>query len=467
MLFTAPAFMFAFLPLSIIFCVLFGKNRKRLCLGVVCVVYQILLNMWNPINLIWLPLLIGYAYLSARFAVSKVPRAVSLLLGAVPLILLVAMRMLVYYGVSDFVYPVGITMPSFCASAYIWDTAYGEHTGESVFDVGLYLGFYPIMLLGPFVGYGQFSKLTDEAQLNISLSNLACGVRYFSLGFIKRIAIGAVLIDGYETIFAYSWDSPTVLVIILLLVIVYFGVYFSIWGYYDMAVGVSRMYGVNVPTLNMNPLSVATVSEYSNALFCGVEVGAHKYILSPLERVTGKKTSALLRISVVCICVVLFVRSAPASLLLSVPLIAFAMASDKLGLEKGKRNGSTTGLRAVFGLLMIFVIGAFWIFITMAGNSRLFSLSDLTFENAEYQTDMLLMSFSGTKYVFVACLALLTVLPNTEWVNRLYSRMGKRFHGFVDYGSMIALLLMFVFTVVFFLPQFDIYNSSPFIYLVI
>lgn len=467
MLFTAPAFMFAFLPLSIIFCALFGKNRRRLCLGIVCIVYQVLLNMWNPINLIWLPLLIGYAYLSARFVVGKVSRAVSVLIGAVPLIWLIVMRMFVYYGASDFVYPVGITMPSFCAAAYIWDVSYGEHTGGSFFDVGLYLGFYPIMLLGPFIGYERFAELTAESHGDISFSNLAHGVRYFALGFIKRIAIGAMLIDGYETVFAYSWDSPTILIMLLLLVIVYFGVYFSIWGYYDMAVGISCMYGVNVSPIKINPLKNATVSEYSHALFGSVEAWSHRYILSPIENVRGKKASALLRISVVCVCVVAFVRSAPAALLLAVPLIAFAMASDKLGLEKGKRNGSTTGLRVIFGLLMILVIGAFWIFITMAGNSRLFSLSDITFENAEYQTDMLLMAFSGSKYVFVIFMALLTVMPNTLWVKKLYSRLERRAQGLVDYGSMAALLVMFVFTVVFFLPQFDIYNSAPFIYLVI
>lgn len=467
MLFTAPAFMFAFLPLSIIFCILFGKNRRKLCLGVVCAVYQILLNMWNPINLIWLPLLIGYAYFSARFAVSKLPRAVAVLIGTVPLIWLIVMRMFVYYGASDFVYPVGITMPAFCAAAYIWDVAYGERAEKSIFNIGLYLGFYPIMLLGPFVGYEQFSSLTDEAHLNISLSDCAIGVRYFTLGFIKRIAIGAILIDGYETIFAYSWDSPTILIIVLLLVIVYFGVYFSIWGYYDMAVGISYMYGVNVPALKINPFREATVSEYSHALFGGVEEWAHKYILAPIEAVRGKKTSAFLRISTVCVCVVVFIRSAPAAVLLAIPLAAFAMASDRLGLERGKRQVSITGLRAVFGLLMILVIGAFWIFITMAGNSRLFSLSDITFENAEYQTDMLLMSFSGMRYVFVAFMALLTVLPNTAWVKKLCSRLGRRCRGIVDYGGMIALLAMFTFTVVFFLPQFDIYNSSPFIYLVI
>ena len=62
MLFTAPAFMFVFLPLSVIFCVLFGKNRRHLCLTIVGIAYYILFNMKSPESMIWLPLLILYSY---------------------------------------------------------------------------------------------------------------------------------------------------------------------------------------------------------------------------------------------------------------------------------------------------------------------------------------------------------------------------------------------------------------------
>ena len=78
MMITAPAFLFAFLPFSVIFCVLFGKNRKKLCLSIVCAVYYVLFNMHAPINMLWLPLLIAFSYFAAR-AVSGKKKAIAVL----------------------------------------------------------------------------------------------------------------------------------------------------------------------------------------------------------------------------------------------------------------------------------------------------------------------------------------------------------------------------------------------------
>ena len=77
------------------------------------------------------------------------------------------------------------------------------------------------------------------------------------------------------------------------------------------------------------------------------------------------------------------------------------------------------------------------------------------------------MSFSGLKYLFVVIVALACLMPNSMLASRIYSRLGKRLRAVADYGSMALLLVMFVFTVVFFLPQFSVYYTEPFVYVVI
>ncbi len=464
MLFTAPAFMFAFLPLSVIFCVLFGKSRKKLCIALVGIVYQILLNMHDPINMIWLPLLILYSYFASQIVFLKRNKVAAILVGAVPIAWLITMKA-IEYNVTGFVYPVGITLPALCACAYIWDTTYGEQAEKNFLHLAMYFLFFPIMLIGPFVGYSKFSELTDDDNMNISLERCAYGIRLFALGFIKRIAVGAVLVDGYQKIFAYSWDSPNLAIIVLLVILIYYGAYFSIWGYYDMAIGLSKIYGIDIETINANPFKIATVNEYSNVLFGSVSEWSTKYIVSPISNVTGSKKSGLLGICVTCICVTFFVRSEITALLLSVPMIAFAAASSALGLEnRRKRN---IGVRIAFGILTVMLIGVFWVFITMSGDPQLFNLKDITFENAEYQTNMVLMSFSGLKYLFVVIVALVSLLPNSKFIGNVNSKWNKKLGTAFDYGAVFALFAMFVFTVIFFLPQFEAYNDNPFMYVVI
>lgn len=467
MLFTAPTFVFLFLPASLIFCVLFGKNRKRLCMGIICVLYYIFLHIENPLNMIWLPLLVAYAYFGAHTVAIKRNRVIGTLVGAVPVVWLVFMRALAYYASFDFVYPVGITLPALCAAAYIWDVSFGDEPDRNIGRVGLYLAFFPIMLVGPFIGYSRFVELTDDKNMEISLSRLASGIRFFVLGFIKRIAVGAVLIDGYKKIFTYSWEAPNFMVIFLLLILVYFGVYFSLTGYYDMATGLSRMYGINAPAIEANPLKNATVNEYSHSLLGNVREWSERYVIRPIEQGRSKKLSRLAKISVICLCAVAFVRTELITLVSVIPLIAFSFASASVGLDR-KDKGGRTGLRVIFGILMMLVIGAMWVLVTMSSGSDLFEyIGEITFENAEYQTDMILTSFSLLKYAFVTLLALITLLPRTDWAKNLYGRMGRRMRAVTDYGIFVFLIAAFVFAIAFFLPQFSQYDSVPFNYIII
>ena len=165
--------------------------------------------------------------------------------------------------------------------------------------------------------------------MEITLSRLASGIRYFVLGFIKRIAVGAVLIDGYKKIFTYSWEAPNFMVIFLLLILVYFGVYFSLTGYYDMATGLSRMYGINAPAIEANPLKNATVNEYSHSLLGNVREWSERYVIRPIEQGRSKKLSRLAKISVICLCAVAFVRTELITLVSVIPLIAFSFASAR------------------------------------------------------------------------------------------------------------------------------------------
>ena len=284
MLFTAPAFVFLFLPLAMLFYCIFGKKRKKLCIGIICAVYYIMLNMSSPEHLVWLPLLILYSFCSAELCSQKRSRVMSVALGVVPIAWLVIMRQLAYCEGQD-VYPVGITMPALCAAAYIFDSArerfYADGTPKITrfLDLWLYLTFFPLMILGPFISFDKFLRLTSEDEMTVSLYRSTTGVRLFAAGFIKRIAVGAVLIEGYAKIFAYSWESPNLAIILFLLIILYFGVFFTVSGYYDMSVGLCRLFGMDVPEVDANPFKVATANEYSKALFGNVRVWSDRYVI--------------------------------------------------------------------------------------------------------------------------------------------------------------------------------------------
>ena len=468
MLFTAPAFIFLFLPFALLFCVIFGKNHKKLCLICVCAAFHIMLNLNYLQNLVWLPLLILYAYFSAQICFTNKHRLLGILMGAVPIVWLILMRQLAYFSDFGYVYPVGITLPAMCAAGYIWNAVYGDAPEENFWELWLYITFFPIMLVGPFIDYSSFKALTHAENLKISLERCCSGIKLFILGFVKRIAIGAVLVEGYGKIFAYSWEAPNLSIVLLLIVLIYFGVFFTLSGYYDMASGVSRMLGVDVPEVEAHPFRVATVNEYSKSLFGEARKWTYRYVVSPISEATGRRMSDAFKISVICICTVILIRTGVEALALCIPMTLFCVISSTLKLDKERKKGRT-GLRLLFGVFTVMAIGAFWMFITMSvGSPSVFDyVTEISFNNAEYQTDMVLIAFSGKKYLFIILLGLITLIPRTRWIMAKKQRLKGRLLVAVDYLSLAVCLALFVVCAALFLPRFEIYDYMPFKYIVV
>jgi hypothetical protein len=78
---------------------------------------------------------------------------------------------------------------------------------------------------------------------------------------------------------------------------------------------------------------------------------------------------------------------------------------------------------------------------------------------------MLLISFSWVKYLLVALLGACTIIPRTDMAHSLTEKLSAPARWVRDYGSMLIMLIIFVFTALFFLPQFEMYNYVPFNYI--
>ena len=144
MLFTAPAFAFVFLPLSILFLVMFGKKQKKLCLLTVCIVYHVFLHVSSPLELLWLPLLVLYTYTAERTARVMGKRWLTFSLCAFPVALTVVVRSMLYLGAMEGNYPLGITVPVLCAVSYICDGTERKKGLSELVELALYLFFFHV-----------------------------------------------------------------------------------------------------------------------------------------------------------------------------------------------------------------------------------------------------------------------------------------------------------------------------------
>ena len=466
MLFTAPAFLFLFLPIALLVYVVCVKRHRRIGLLCVCVAYHLLLWINTPVNLLFLPLLILYTYGGGKLLTRHPSSPRAFAVCVLPYVALIFCRMLAYHSTAGFVYPVGLTVAVMCSTSYLLQILRGTVTRRhTLFDLALYLSFFPIMIVGPFVKYDRFLELTAPEGLSFDLPSFSFGIRRFSVGLIKRIGIGAVLMETYTTFADFSQESPDVMQIFFLLILIYYGIYFTVTGYSDMGCGLANMFGVKLRYVHSTPFHAAVPDEYCRSMIYSLQDWMDDYLIRPMTRLSGGRFVHAIRAVVYGSCLLLFVRSESYVLLLALPLIAIEYAVSRFHLEN--RLLRQSGLRILSTLLTMGLVSVGWMLITFGDLASILDyLSRLSFANSEYHMDLMLVSFSGIKYVFVILVAILLILPGFGG-GRLPGTRSARGEALIDGGSMILIFVLLLFTLVFFLPDYPLYSTTPFQYVYI
>ena len=466
MLFTSPAFLFLFLPLAVLFYLACGKGRRRVCLLIICAAFYLLQNLPSPENLPILPLMTLYTFLSGRLVEKHRHGAVVFTACIFPYAAVILFRNFAYFELSGFTYPVGLTIMAMGSTSYLLETARGTAVRRGkLWHLFLYLGFFPVLIAGPFIKYNDFLKLTSEERVDFKLHNFAAGARLFAIGFIKRLAIGAVLLETFAGFTQRLAGTADPMMGIFTLILIYFGVYFTITGYSDMGCGLCRMFGLDLRYAPTTPFRAATPEEYFHSLLYTLRDWLDDYVIRPILRISKGRMPHLTRALVYGCCLLLFVRSSLYVLALALPAVLLEYVTLRTGL--GERLKGHSGVRILCTLPTMVCAAMTWLVVTMGDFRSIFLyLSQLTFADSEYLMDLMLITFSGAKYVFVIVVGLLLLLPGLGG-RHLIRRLSPGGQATVRYLSMVTVFTLFTFTILFFLPQFSCYDTLPFRYVFI
>lgn len=158
----------------------------------------------------------------------------------------------------NIILPIGISFYIFQSISYLADV-YTEkiEAEESVWNVMLYIGFFPQIVSGPIVKAHDFLPQIKELH-KITWEGLSHGMQRFAMGAFKKAVIADRLGVAVNAVFAapeaYSGLS-------LLATVLAYGlqIYYDFSGYSDMAIGVAHVLGFdlgvnfNLPYLAKNP----------------------------------------------------------------------------------------------------------------------------------------------------------------------------------------------------------------------
>ncbi len=141
--------------------------------------------------------------------------------------------------------PLGISFYSFSAISYIVDVSRKKTEPKSLTHVALYLAFFPKLTSGPIQQSNDFFRQIEKKR-DIGWNTFSIGIQIFVFGLFKKI----VLADRLSVFVEQVYKTPLAFgsITVFLAAIAYsLQIYFDFSGYSDMAIGVARIIGIQLP----------------------------------------------------------------------------------------------------------------------------------------------------------------------------------------------------------------------------
>lgn len=295
MLFHSYIFVFVFLPVSLGGYYLAGRIGSR-----AAKLWLAAMSLWfyGSFRLEYLLLLLLSVFLNYGIALGMKgkKRAGGLLAAGVA----VNLAALVYFKYMDFfignwnyisgmelpllhvALPVGISFFTFQQISYLADCYKGEIETKGFLDYMLSIVYFPKLVEGPLVMYAEWEpELAGAGERGFDAEKFMRGVCQFVMGMMKKVILadtfGGAVDYGYSNLeIMHGWDA--------LLIVVFYALqlYFDFSGYCDMALGVSRMFGIELPVNFNSPYQAGNIVEFWKRWHITLNRFFTKYIYIPL-----------------------------------------------------------------------------------------------------------------------------------------------------------------------------------------
>src|SRR5262249_25597163 len=163
----------------------------------------------------------------------------------------------------DLILPLGISFFTFTQIAFLVDAYSGEVRKFRLINYALFVSYFPHLIAGPLYHHkemmSQFAKSDDTAT---RFENLALGLTIFIIGLAKKVLLADSLAIAADRVFLTETTGITFIEAWCGTLAFSLQLYFDFSGYSDMAIGISKMFGIDLP-LNFNsPYKAGNIIEF-------------------------------------------------------------------------------------------------------------------------------------------------------------------------------------------------------------
>lgn len=166
------------------------------------------------------------------------------------------------FNLKHILLPLGISFFTFQQLSFIIDRALGRCEHYSFLNYLTFVTFFPQLIAGPIVLYKEMiPQFEDTSRRRFDASFFARGIYLFVLGLAKKVLLADTfgLMANYGFAQTFSLDSVSTIFVILAYS---FELYFDFSGYSDMAIGLGRMFHIELPVNFNSPYRSCSIKEF-------------------------------------------------------------------------------------------------------------------------------------------------------------------------------------------------------------
>jgi len=311
LVFSSAIFLFCFLPaVFLLYRLPFGRRWQNVLLACASLVFYAFGNL-HYVPLFLLSVLLNYAtglLLGGRLQRSKPLIALNIVLNLGILCVFKYTDFLIgnanaLFGLTlkpvGLILPIGISFYTFQGLSYTIDVyRKPEEYSRSFLKLLLYISFFPQLIAGPIVRWGDIAAQIDERVC--TPEKTSAGIRRFLVGLGKKLLLADTAAIAADAVFAAS--LPDARLAWLGGICYSLQIYFDFSGYSDMAIGMGRMFGFSLKENFLFPYTADSIRDFWRKWHISLSTWFREYLYIPLGGSRCSRARAALNRLIVFFC---------------------------------------------------------------------------------------------------------------------------------------------------------------------
>lgn len=185
------------------------------------------------------------------------------------------------FALRHILLPLGISFFTFQQLSFLVSVYQREEKVERLRDYILFVTFFPQLVAGPIVLYSEMiPQFKDEQRRFFNSENFSAGIYLFAIGLFKKAVIADTLAVWVDNGFGMS--DPGLVGAWATSLSYTLQIYFDFSGYSDMAVGLARMFNIEIPFNFLSPYRSCDITEFWRRWHITLGRALSAYVYKPL-----------------------------------------------------------------------------------------------------------------------------------------------------------------------------------------